>query len=109
MNDVQSALGVSDRMLERLAQKLRSQLGPNIIDPNYRRVKRERNLVLADLFDQCEFHEQPAVFCNDCAELLARIAAERRSDIAKIDLIKVNIDSGRGSLKVTMNVHCTIR
>lgn len=44
------------------------------------------------------------MFCTDCAELLARVSAERRTDISKIDMIKINIDSGQGSLKVTMNV-----
>ncbi len=104
MYDVQSELGLSDRMLLRLAQKLRNELGTQIIEPNFRRNTDQRNLRLSDLFEQCEFHEHPAVFCSDCAELLARISAERRHDIADIDLIKINIDSGRGSLKVTMNV-----
>ncbi len=105
MYDVQNELGLSDNQLIRLAHKLREGLDDRkLIEPNLEREMRTRNLVLVDLFETCDFHEQPAVFCTDCMELVSRVAAERRFNVADIELLKINIDAGRGFLKISLNV-----
>jgi len=105
MLTIQEELGLSDRGTLRLASMLREMLDvPSVIAPNLKPVLKKKNVVLADLFDQCDFHDEPAVFCTDCCELLSRISAERRDDVASIEMVKVSVDSGGGFLKVSMNV-----
>ena len=105
MFDFQSVLGLSDNATLRLAQMLREKFNDKtLIFPNLRPAMRARNLVFEDLFEQCEFHGHPAVFCTDCIALIGRVAAERRDDEANIDMVKVSVDGGRGSLKVSINI-----
>ena len=105
MNKMRMANGPSGRQTLRVASEIRSVFGRNSIQPNLPAHLTSQNSLFSDFFSKktilVKGRQHPVVFCTDVVGFIAKINSIRG---CKPDLIKIGIDSGRGSLKITLSL-----
>ena len=110
---IRKQLGLSSVKTKQLASMIR--VGTNnrkAVEPGLAEALVESNRTLDDLFTseaiqlenkKGEVEEKILVFCNDVEELVVRVMEHRELDENQVD-IKLGLDGGQGSLKVTLSV-----
>ena len=100
------SMNLSGNQSNKVMSVLRSKLGRSIVQPFAREKMYEQNASLLEFFDKTFYHggseSRPVVFCKNVPGFLSKIAEFRH--YTGNELLKLGIDSGRNSLKVTVSV-----
>ena len=80
---------------------IRSSLGKKSVEAMIKPKMQMENKAYKDLFQATTFENKPVVFCSEVKELLCRVQKSRED---APDYYRLGLDSGRGSLKMTISV-----
>ena len=110
---IKKSLGISSVKTKELAGMIRVGTGNRkAVEPGLAEALTESNRALDDLFTseqvqlenkKGEEEEKTLIYCNDVTQLIVRLLEHRDLDIENID-IKLGLDGGQGSLKMTLSI-----
>jgi hypothetical protein len=101
---IKTHVGLSQNQVLKMTEDLRMiTQNRNVIEPNLKSFLRDDNLVFVDLFDAVEVSGLEGICCNDIDEFIKRVSTRRGHDDQPM-MVKLGLDSGRGSLKASVSL-----
>ena len=110
-DELQLECNLSQRKLFKMFKVMRSVYGEKSVKSKIKESLQAKRDLFSDLFssENCDFHDKNIinkefVYCNDPTELIERVATLRNKSIHQLTY-KVGFDSGKGVLKMTLNIY----
>ena len=119
LQKVQAATGVSDNVINTFAEALRSWFGNKAVEANFRLQLREKSHELGDHFSVLNWPmdsykktereqggrvDRDIVYVNDIDEFVDTLKSKRGYSSRTNCFLKIGIDGGSSSVKITLNI-----